>query len=55
MDTKLGGYALPYYYTFLAFESAKALKDYLDYRVQRDWKPKDGDPLFVTEGTVNRG
>ncbi len=55
MDTKLGGYGLPYYYTFLAFEAAKALKDYLDYRVQRGWKPKLEDPLFVTEGSVSRG
>jgi integrase len=55
VDTKLNGYGLPYYYTFLAHEAAQALRDYLDQRVRGGWRPRDGDYVFVTEGTASRG
>lgn len=55
IDTKLSGYGLGYYYTFLSKESAEALRDYLDERKERGWVPKDDDVLFVTYGTVSRG
>jgi len=51
-DTKLSSYSVKYYYTFLNFESAKALKDYLEERKAQGWIPKDSDPVFVTEGTI---
>lgn len=55
VDTKLSGYGLPYYYTFLAHEAAQALRGYLDQRVRAGWRPREGDPVFVTEGTASRG
>lgn len=51
-DTKLSSYSVGYYYTFLAYESAKALKDYMEERQAHGWKPKESDPVFVTHGTV---
>lgn len=35
MDTKISGYGLSYYYTFLQKEGAEALKEYLDWRTKR--------------------
>jgi site-specific recombinase XerD len=48
IDTKLGGYGLGYYYTFLSYEAAKALKDYIEDRKDRGWNPKPEDFIFVT-------
>ena len=47
MDSKLKGYGLGYYYTFLGYEAAKALKDYLDWRLANGWKPQPNSLLFV--------
>jgi len=55
VDTKLSAYQVNYYYTFLHEEAARALKKYLDDRVEAGWKPKPEDPVFVTEGTASRG
>ena len=54
-DTKLSAYGLPYYYTFLGYEAAKALKDYIEYRKSKGWKPKNSDLIFVTESTTSIG
>ncbi|MCR3907095.1 MAG: tyrosine-type recombinase/integrase [Tenericutes bacterium] len=56
VDTKLGSYRLPHYFTYLGIEALTALKDYLEARVKYDnWVPKDSDYIFVTSGTVSRG
>jgi hypothetical protein len=52
VDTKLSSYNVNYYYTFLAEEGARTVKDYLEERQKQGWKPKDSDPVFVTHGTV---
>jgi len=49
-DSKLSAYNVGYYYTFLHKEAAYALKEYLDARIRDGWKPKDSDPIWVTEG-----
>ena len=54
-DTKLSSYNVNYYYTFLHEEAAWALRTYLDERIADGWKPKDSDPVFVTEGTASQG
>lgn len=46
IDTKLSGYELPYYYTFLQAEAAKALRDYLDYRASQEGELRDDDYIF---------
>jgi len=46
VDTKLSGYGLPYYYTFLQAEAAKALKDYLDMRLSLEEELRDDDYIF---------
>lgn len=46
MDTKLSGYGLPYYYTFLQREAAEALRDYLDWRENAEGKLDDHDFIF---------
>jgi len=51
-DSKLSSYAVNYYYTFLHEEAARALKAYLDARMNDDWNPKLGDLVFVTEGNL---
>jgi integrase len=46
MDTKLSGYGLPYYYTFLQREAAEALHEYLDWRMKMEGKLDDQDFVF---------
>ncbi|WP_309492753.1 site-specific integrase [Candidatus Hecatella orcuttiae] len=47
IDTKLSGYGLPYYYTFLQAEAAQALRDYLDERKAKEGELKPEDPVFA--------
>lgn len=54
VDTKLSGYGLGYYYTFLGKEAILALRDYLEERKRNGWQPRDEDHVFVTEGTVRQ-
>lgn len=42
-DTKMLGYGVKYYYTFLGKESAFALKEYLDELFSMGWKPENED------------
>ena len=46
MDTKLSGYGLPYYYTFLQREAAEALREYLDWRTKTETTLEDQDFVF---------
>jgi len=46
VDTKLSGYGLPYYCTFLQVEAAQALRDYLDYRIDQEKELQDNDYIF---------
>ena len=46
VDTKLSGYGLPHYCTFLQVEAAQALRDYLDYRIDREKELQDNDYIF---------
>jgi len=46
VDTKLSGYGLSYYYTFLQAEAAKALRAYLDYRISREADLRNDDYIF---------
>jgi integrase len=55
VDNKLSSYDVSYYYTFLHQEAAQAVKDYLEERLRHGWKPKDSDPIFVTEAISIRG
>lgn len=55
MDTKLSGYGLPYYITFLGEEAAATLRQYLESRKKKGWIPKLDDPVFVTESSASRG
>ncbi len=55
MDSKLNLYRLPYYVTFLHEEAAQALRDYLEERKEKGWKPKPNDPVFVTESSASQG
>ena len=52
VDTKLSGYGIGYYYTFLGKEAIQTLRDYLEERKRNGWQPRDEDHIFVTEGTV---
>jgi len=55
-DTKLSGYKLSHYFTFLHKEAVLALRDYIEARKKYEgWNPKDSDIIFVTAGTVSRG
>jgi integrase len=45
MDTKLSGYGLDYYYTFLQREAAEALRDYLNLREKKK-KLENKDLIF---------
>ena len=55
IDTKLSGYGLGYYCTFLADTAAKALREYLDARVEITGKAlKDEDYLFATLNEKNQ-
>jgi site-specific recombinase XerD len=46
LDTKLSGYELGYYYTFLGHEAAQALKDYLEERISKEGRFRDDDYIF---------
>ncbi|MFH0748846.1 MAG: tyrosine-type recombinase/integrase [Candidatus Bathyarchaeota archaeon] len=46
LDTKLSGYGLDYYYTFLGQEAAQALKSYLEGRVSKEGRLRDDDCVF---------
>lgn len=48
MDTKLSGYGLTYYYTFLDREAGEALKAYLDARKAREGALREDDYIFKT-------
>ncbi len=55
-DTKLSGYKLSYYFTFLNREAVEGLRGYIESRKKHEgWIPKDSDYIFVTAGTVSRG
>ena len=53
-DSKLSGYGLDYYVTFLSQEAAEALKDYIEERKRVGWAPKKGDYLFPPEASVSK-
>ncbi len=56
LDNKLNLYGLPYYITFLAEESARALRDHIDERKKREgWNPQPSDRIFVTASSASRG
>ena len=46
VDTKLAGYGLSHYYTFLQAEAAQALRDYLDFRIGQQGDLRDDDYIF---------
>jgi len=46
IDTKLSGYGLSHYYTFLQAEASQALRDYLDYRIGQEGELSDNDFIF---------
>jgi integrase len=46
MDTKLSGYGLDYYYTFLQHEATQALRDYMDMREKQEGPLKNNDLIF---------
>jgi len=46
IDTKLSGYGLDYYYTFLQVEAAQALREYLNYRISQEGALRDNDFIF---------
>jgi len=54
-ETKLRGYDMGYYYTFLAREAAEALKEYLQWRMDRGEILTDESPIFVTHSTTIKG
>jgi integrase len=54
-DTKLAGYGLDYYVTFLSQEAAEALKDYVEERKREGWVPKKSDYLFPPEASTSKG
>jgi integrase len=47
LDTKLSGYGLDHYYTFLQREAAEALRDYLDLRERLHGKLANEDFIFA--------
>jgi len=53
LDTKLRGYELPYYPTFLQREAATALRQYLEQRMKQG-ELKDDDYVFVPEAPQSR-
>jgi len=48
LDSKLSSYSLDYYYTFLHYEAAQALKAYLEWRKRRKHPVDFDQPLFVS-------
>ncbi len=55
LDSKLAGYGLGYYVTFLSEEAAQGLREYLEQRKRDGWKPKPSDRVFVTESSASQG
>src|SRR3989441_7230975 len=53
-DSKLAGYGLDYYVTFLSQEAAESLKDYIEERKRNGWTPTKGDFLFVPEASASK-
>src|SRR2546425_1988199 len=53
-DSKLAGYALDYYVTFLSHEAAESLRDYIEERKRNGWTPKKGEFLFVPEASASK-
>ena len=53
-DSKLAGYGLDYYVTFLSQEAAESLKDYIEERKRNGWTPKKTDYLFVPEASASK-
>jgi integrase len=53
-DSKLAGYGLDYYVTFLSQEAAESLKDYIEERKRNGWTPKKADYLFVPEASSSK-
>lgn len=45
-DSKLSGYGLPFYYTFIHKEASEALKTYLQERMAKEGKLRDDDFVF---------
>lgn len=54
MDTKMQGYDLEYYYTFLGKEAAQALKEYLEARISRGAKLTPQSPIWVTQASNSK-
>ncbi len=46
IDTKLNGYGLGYYFSFLSIEAARALRQYLDYRRKEEGELSEEDFIF---------
>jgi len=55
LDSKIAGYNLDYYWTFLQLEAATALRAYLDARIQKGERLKDDGPIWVTDASSIRG
>ncbi len=53
-DSKLAGYDLPYYFTFLGKEGAAALREYIEARINRGATIDDSSPIFVTHSSNSR-
>jgi len=53
-DSKLAGYGLDYYVTFLSQEAAEALREYIEERKRNGWTPKKSDFLFVPEASASK-
>src|SRR2546426_7371301 len=53
-DSKLAGYGLDYYVTFLSLEAAESLKDYIEERKRSGWTPKTSAFLFVPEASASK-
>jgi len=54
-ETKIRNNDMGYYYTFLAREAAEALKEYLQWRMDRGEVLTDESPIFVTHSPTVRG
>lgn len=54
-ETKLRSYDMSYYCTFLAGEAARALKKYLQWRMDQGEVLTDESPIFVTHSTTVKG
>ena len=52
LDTKLRGYDVPYYYTFLGREAALALRDYLVWRRNNGERFRDETSVFISHSTT---